>query len=236
MTSQRRLLYRKHPHIANMVKRLPASKISIPKQVSTSVQSVALGERKSAKDNQAWKYTGNVIQRMPDVKINGISYFDPKELPAEMPRRKHESNFFITINTNKQPPTNNLALGNDALTAALEHLSRDEILAKYLTFGPKDDRYFEDRYCDVIQKVDWQAGCELGDKLCRLHAHVWLTVNHCSQIQINRTLLGEEFKEIYNMRAPASMKCNGKPYVSVKLLPESNFAEIMKNYMRKAAR
>ena len=45
--------------------------------------------------------------------------------------------------------------------------------------------YRLDRYTDVIESVDWKAAVETGDVLHRLHAHIWLTITHYSQVQIN---------------------------------------------------
>ena len=41
------------------------------------------------------------IRRAPSVYINGRKYVDPKSLPEELPRREQQSNFRLTIGTNK---------------------------------------------------------------------------------------------------------------------------------------
>ena len=41
------------------------------------------------------------------------------------------------------------------------------------------------------------------------------------------------FRREYNKRAPDSLQVKGMPYVSVKLLPQSDFTTIMKQYMHK---
>ena len=53
----------------------------------------------SAKNSQSWRYAGGNIQRADSIRINGTDYPDPKD--KSLPRRKQESNFFITINSNK---------------------------------------------------------------------------------------------------------------------------------------
>ena len=197
------------------------------------------------KKAQAWKYPGGVIQRHTDLIINPETidpgtqqpkeYFDPKELPDKKPRRKQESNFFITINPNRTP--RNHPADSEKAYKAIEdtlRLMADEVnICSILTFGPKDSTYIGDKYADVIGKVEWKAGVETGEVLERLHCHIWLTVHHYSQIQINRQMTQYFFRREYNKRAPDSLQVKGMPYVSVKLLPQSDFTTIMKQYMHK---
>lgn len=187
----------------------------------------------SIKKDQRWMYPNGVIKRHPQLRINGKEYYDPKALPEKLPRRKHESNLFITINTNRT-----MRIGNTGATGALQEtlriISDEAVLAKYLVFGPKDPTYADDRYEDIVDRVQFQAGIETGDHYERLHAHIWLTIHHYSQVQINSRALQSIVLEEYNSRAPSDMRINGKPYVAVKLLPQSDFVEIMKNYMHKA--
>lgn len=55
----------------------------------------------------------------------------------------------------------------------------------------------------------------------RLHAHIWLTVHHYSQVQINMPVMQMMFH--YNNQCQqlgiASMMQRGMPYIQVKLLP-----------------
>lgn len=187
------------------------------------------------KKNQNWMYAGGVIQRHPSLYINGTEYYDPKELPQKLPRRKHETNLFITINTNKSLQAAVAHDAQDALRQAMNHLAKEAVICSYLVFGPKSAEYKDDKYVDVIEKVQFQAGIETGEELNRLHAHVWLTIHHYSQVQVSSRQIQALVLEEYNRAAPPSMRIRGLPYVSVKLLPQSNFTEIMKNYMHKAA-
>ena len=52
---------------------------------------------KTPKKGVDWMYVGGKVQRAESVMINGTKYTDPRE--PSLPRRKIESNFFITINT-----------------------------------------------------------------------------------------------------------------------------------------
>lgn len=201
-------------------------------ETNVTIQNASFGVKKG----QNWKYPWGVIQRYPTTLINGTHYYDPKE-PTQMPRRKQESNFFITINTNRAPH-HHPGQSNEAYKAmehALDVLKTDKAICACLTFGPKHpEHYAKDKFADVIENVQWSAGVETGEVLQRLHAHIWVTIKHYSQIQINRKMMGAIFRDAYNSKAPRDLRVNGTPYVSVKLLPQSDFAIIMKQYMQKA--
>jgi hypothetical protein len=207
------------------------------KRINSTLVTVADADFKAVgvKKAQNWKYPGGVIQRHTDLIINGTEYFDPKELPDKQPRRKQESNFFITINTNRRPLSHpaESERAYKAIEDTLAFMADEKNICSILTFGPKDGTYVGDKYADVIDRVEWKAGIETGDVLERLHCHIWLTVHHYSQIQINRQMTQHMFRREYNQRAPPKMKVNGMPYVSVKLLPQSDFTTIMKQYMHK---
>ena len=83
------------------------------KRINTTIstESVNFTAQKSAKTNQAWRYSGGQIVRAPSTDINGRKYEDPKD-PGQ-PRRKQESNFFLTINPNKVP------IGDERINADL---------------------------------------------------------------------------------------------------------------------
>ena len=228
-----RLLYRKDPQNAgtqwedcNMVKR------------ATPFTRITVGDadfKGGVKKSQHWMYPGGVIQRHPELVINGTEYFDPKELPEKKPRRKHESNLFVTLNTNKTPRNYPAAAQRAyrAMEETLQELAKEENICNFIMFGPKDSTFAGDKYEDVIASVEWKAGVETGEVLERLHCHVWLTVNHYSQIQINRQILAHMFAQMYNARAPQEMHVRGRAYCAVKLLPQTNFTQIMKDYIHK---
>ena len=86
--------------------------------VRMATADVNLRAGKSAKSDQAWKYPGYNIVRAPNLTLGDNEYWDPKELPAAMPRRLQESNFKITINTNRKFEGNLEGLAIRAMTKA----------------------------------------------------------------------------------------------------------------------
>ena len=211
-----------------------------PKITVESVNLKTTGIKKSG----AWQYKDNKIQRASGLKLKtnakGVPYTDDKD-PGEE-RRKHESNFFITINTNKSGGSHATdplldTAGREATRKALEELAKDDKICAYIKFGPKSDHYQHDKYEDVITKIEWNAGVECGEKLERIHCHIWLTVHHYSQVQINMPVMQKMFKDIYNSHVPnihKSYQIRRQPYIQVKLLPTSDWAMVIKQYMHKA--
>ena len=192
---------------------------------------------RNPKADGAWRYPGGVIQRAEHLLAKG--YTDDKD--TNLARRKHESNLFITINTNRSiSEGGQLAeTGKEAMRQVLEDLSTDAGICSYLKFGPKSTHYKDDKYEDVIQSVEWKACVETGPNNGRLHCHIWLTVHHFSQIQINVPILAQIFKNNYNTKVTAqgygaALRINKKPYCSVKLMPTSDWAMVMRQYILKA--
>ena len=192
------------------------------------------------KKQGAWRYPGNVVQRAPSTLLGSQHYYDDKN-PSEA-RRKHESNFFITINTNRcigehlvSPEA--AAHGKEAMRRTLNILAQDALLCQYLKFGPKSAWYQKDKFDDVITNIEWQAAVETGENNERLHCHIWLTVHHYSQVQVNMPLMQRLFKTTYNAQLSAEHKpkleCSKMPYISVKLLPTADWAIVMKQYIHK---
>jgi hypothetical protein len=181
--------------------------------------------------------------------INGTNYVDHKD-PTQA-RRKQESNFFLTINSNKPfDPSDNrieagaLGIAVDGMEHMLKVLAKDAVLATYLKFGPKNEEYAKDKYADVIHSVNWNAAVERGDKLHRVHAHVWLTITHYSQVQINVQMLMYLARAAYNdyvsksglvyaIKDSITLQMQDMPYVHVKLLPQSDWTSVMRNYIHK---
>ncbi|AUD57243.1 hypothetical protein [Pleurochrysis sp. endemic virus 1a] len=216
-------------HAAGMIQRASQSK---PPVIST--QSVDFKAPHSAKSEQAWKYPGGQIVRAPSTNLGGRNYTDPKN--TDKPRRKHESNFFITINTNKSPKTPLVAEeGVKRLEDTLQQLSDETNVALYLKFGPKDAAYEEDKYSDVIHSLDWKAAVETGDVQKRLHAHIWLTISHYSQIQINVQMLMHLSRKIFNagLQLGSPLRIVDMPYIHVKLLPQGDWTTVMRQYIHK---
>ena len=196
-----------------------------------------------AKASQAWRYPGFNILRAPSVFLTtpGKLYTDPKEPDADnangKPRRKIESNFFITINPNQKVPAAKESRAQAIFKTALDKIAREENLVQYLKFGPKDSHYIGDHAIDVIEKLDWDSNVEIGDIRGRMHCHIWLTIVHYSQIQINVSLMQWAFKKAYNEQIPnlhAEDRVKKLPYLQVKLLPQSDWTTVMRQYIKKA--
>ena len=112
---------------------------------------------KTPKKGVEWMYVGGKVQRAESVMINGTRYTDPRE--PSLPRRKIESNFFITINTNMSFEGAEEE-GIIALRKTLVALRDPKELCLALKFGPVDPaNYGDDKYADVISKVDWKLFC-----------------------------------------------------------------------------
>ena len=208
---------------------------------------------KTAKSKQAWKYAGFTILRADATTINGRYYTDPKEdncgdidkqgtelgphaVAEGTPRRKQESNFFITVNPNRMFREDTEALARLRFSAALTHLAEKEVLVRYLLFGPKSKHYANDFAHDVIvPSIDWKSTVEVGDEKKRMHAHIILEIEHYSQIQINLKMFQAEFNKAFNsgLADDSPLRLSDPPYLQVKLLPQNDWATIMKQYIRK---
>lgn len=153
-----------------------------------------------------------------------------------MPRRKQESNFFITINPNQVYGSEHSELAKSRFYRALQHLSENETLARILKFGPKDRHYLNDKAHDVILPgIDWKASVETGEKQNRMHAHIICYITHYSQIQIDPKMLQYEFRAAFNdgLDMGDRLVLKDPPYVQVKMLPQSDWTTIMRQYIRK---
>lgn len=229
-----------------MVKRVEKSKVNVAlgEMPASGAAADGISKKRGPKDDGAWRYPGGIVQRAPSLVLGKSmkEYYDPKNFAlgdGKLPRRKIESNFFITLNTNKDYPAN---LNAEAIMeGVLDHLKQDCEIAGYLKYGPKDDTFRDDLYNDIVEKVEWQAGIERGDKFNRLHCHIWLTIYHLSQLQISYPLMQKAFKDKWNALSQRRGKAQAdkltlkhRPYIKVCLLPDSNFAQVMRNYMFKA--
>jgi hypothetical protein len=195
---------------------------------------------KNVKGKQAWKYPGGNIIRAPSVSINGRLYTDPKEADAGtedgIPRRKQESNFFITINPNQRYSEALEGAAHVRFENALKHLQNDQTLVRCIKFGPKDSHYADDIAHDVLLPgIDWKATVECGEKLGRMHCHIILYVQHYSQIQIDVKMMQYEFRMAFNegLTLGDRMVLSDPPYIQVKMLPQGDWTTIMRQYIRK---
>lgn len=219
--------------------------------VTQRVSKTPFAGGKNAKGKQAWKYPGGNIIRASTVYLNGRYYTDPKEPDAGdplkqgqpniqddngTPRRKQESNFFITINPNNVYKDALEDRAKERFHAALNHLAQNEVLVRCLKFGPKDPHYTQDIAFDVVLPgIDWKASVEVGERLGRMHAHIICYIQHYSQIQFEPKMLQYEFRAGFNagLNQGDRLILTEPPYVQVKMLPQSDWTTIMRQYIRK---
>ncbi len=204
----------------------------------------------NSKDQQAWMYDGFRIQRAPSLFINGTKYIDPKEMPQqELPRRRHESNFFVTINANKAVHSSLNDVASVAWARGLDALKRAITSSgECVVFGPKHPEFSCDVYEDVvIGTPEFKATTEVGPNLGRLHAHVIVKVAHYSEVQLSTPKMQTIFKRAYNgalfdevevssMLRGARIRqlvIAGLPYVDIELLKQSNASQILMRYIFK---
>jgi len=238
VTEVTRLLFRTTGHTHTPFSK-PDMVARIKGKPKISTQSIDFKAPHSAKSKQAWRYPGGVIQRAPSQWIGGHKYVDPKD--PDLPRRKQESNFFITINTNKSTQfeaAGATEIGVRQAEKMLKALAEERTMATYIKFGPKSAEYLEDKYMDVIHSIDWKAAVEIGPQIKRIHAHIWLTITHYSQIQINVKMLMHRAREAYNddednTMAGTNLRITEMPYVHVKLLPQGDWTSVMRQYIHK---
>lgn len=250
-----RLLYRANAHRS----KVPLPSTMTKKTTTTvSVERVNFQSATHTKTQQSWRYKGNLVARAGSVTINGRKLVDPKPGPngeTGLARRKQESNFFLTINPNLAPREGpDVSRVTRAVEKMVELLGTDAGVKSILKFGPKDDFYKTDRYEDVILAVDWKPGVEMGGIQGRVHAHVWATISHISQVQVDVHKLQYLCRHLYNqayaggdVSFPATFNRQKRgtgvdkflitklPYVHVKLLPQANWTEVMKQYIHKGA-
>ena len=155
---------------------------------------------------------------------------------------------FITINFNKSgKDPNDAELLTRAMHKMLDQLSvwRDVNapygVARYLQFGPKHEEYRQDKYSAVITDVQWDAAVETGQIKERVHAHVIIEIQHYSQVRIDKDMLQyharQAYEEAITSIAPgrSELAPHLLPFVYLKLLPEGNWTEMVRDYIHKAS-
>jgi hypothetical protein len=148
-------------------------------------------------------------------------------------RRKQQSNFFMTLNTNKRKFDE--ARDTDAMSHAIDEIFRKRVF-DILKFGPAHpDTYGGDGSIadEVVEKVEVKAGIERGPVTGALHAHLYLTITHWSQLQIDVPRLQFLFKEAYNAKALTKMTDKGRLAVKVELQPQTDYGQIIAHYLSK---
>ena len=205
------------------------------KMVKRTQTSIVVGDvnlqpaRGDIKKEKKYLYPGGLVQRAEHLDLS--KYNDP--IDPSKARRLIESNLFVTLNTNRTYRGKDEADAKDAMVKTLETMAKDSMICQMIVFGPKSAHFRDDKYADVIKSIEWKACVETGEKLHRLHAHIHLTVHHYSQVQVSYPLTQEIFRDEFNKHAPAALRMRGKPYIHVKLLPSSAWAEIVKQYIAK---
>ena len=204
----------------------------IVRKPAISIESIDFKAPISAKSKQSWKYPGGNIVRAPAGLLPKLYDHDRGD-GAKLPRRKQESNFFITINSNQAPKkAEDVDESLRAMDKMLHELAKESMLATYIKFGPKHEDYRDDKFGDVLCGVEWKAATEMGPNQGRVHSHIWVTITHYSQIQINPQMLMYQSKRLYNNNT-LNFKMKRQPYVHVKLLPQSNWTDVMRQYIHK---
>jgi hypothetical protein len=150
-------------------------------------------------------------------------------------RRKQQSNLFITINTNKRRFDE--VVDTEAMLRALSHCFQKEV-TNVLRFGPVHQLTYggDWQYADaVIDTVEMRACVERGPVTGALHAHLFLTINHWSHIQVDIRRLQVMFKEQLHMHSSKSVKIPERalPAVMVKLYLQTDWGQIMAHYLTK---
>jgi hypothetical protein len=149
-------------------------------------------------------------------------------------RRKQQSNFFMTLNTNKRKFDEVRDI--DAMSHAINKVFKQGVF-EILKFGPAHPATYAadgDKADDVIEKVEVKAGIERGPVTGALHAHLYLTITHWSQLQIDVPRLQFLFKEAYNEKAVTKMSDRGRLAVKVELQPQTDYSQIIAHYLSKS--
>ena len=208
--------------------------------VEISVAALSISELKAQaydKRTGEWKARANGGRK---TQFEGVSHelhdhhLDDKGNVAHG-RRRQESNYFITLNTNKR--AFDMQQDPKAMEAALNHAFNTR-LYDVLKFGPiHPDTYGQDADHPnaVIESVVTRACIERGPVTAALHAHIYLTIVHWSQIQINVPALQFVFKEKYNQLASkrGRMPERGRPACKVELRPQTDWGQILTSYLQK---
>ena len=232
------------------------SRPSLPAPPSSGTPSTSAprsSKSRSNKEEGAWMYPDFKIRRAPSVYINGRKYVDPKSLPEELPRREQQSNFRLTIGTNKTIEPELRAEADAAFESGFGCVKEGLRDGSCLTFGPKDAETFgSDRAEDVITDVAFHAKTEVGEIKRRLHAHPIVKMKHYSQVHLHTRSIMAAFKKGYNRSleeakpreggdwlssrsyagrvALLQIKPDKQPYVQVELLQGDGFDDRMTRY------
>ena len=137
-----------------------------------------------------------------------------------------------------------------AMWGIIDRTNKTEAMQKF--YGSRDTQdprtsYVYDTYETHVDKIDIDAGCEVGPKMGHPHFHLLLTINHFSYVQFDyfkmNAFLEIMFRGIETFhgwgtryKLPDNFYGdNENPYVDVRLYPQDNWREILAAYVRKNA-
>ena len=223
---------------------------------SVSNANVSFAPGIGAKAYQAWKYRDGNIQRAPKLHLDPNNptkeYFDPIDEQAKsqkLPRRKQETNLFVTLNLNKIVPWSDELRVNEALMKTINKI-QTSALSEVLVCGParvrNADYFRDDNLAVVLKDIKFTTTIEQGPRTGFKHVHMTVSMEHYSQIQMDKTLLRTKFIELYNDALVSNVGPTGRPgrprrdkmalrglYVDVKLRNQMSWHEIEKWYLHK---
>ena len=131
----------------------------------------------------------------------------------------------------------------------IDHTRKDSAMEHFYGGGGKSS-YVYDTYETHIDKVEVDAGVEIGPKMGHPHFHLLLTLNHFSYVHIDYFRMNE-LLEIMFRGVPSIHGWekrfrlgdtndpfygdNERPYVDIKVYPQDDWKEVLDAYMRKSA-
>tara|TARA_B110001450_G_scaffold231620_1_gene233632 strand:- start:951 stop:1844 length:894 start_codon:yes stop_codon:yes gene_type:complete len=108
-----------------------------------------------------------------------------------------------------------------------------------------DSSYLSDTYQTHVEKVDLQAGIEIGPNRHHPHFHALLTINHWSYVQLDTFIMNRKLEKLfkdkegpYYLEDSMGLPFYGdqeNPYVDLRLYPEDGFQDVLAAYVRKSA-
>lgn len=152
-------------------------------------------------------------------------------------RKLRESKFFLTINPNFRPKTDEESHERSKDFAfVLDRVFSQPAFPWLFKFGQFDPAYQQDTLVH-IKSVDVDCAIELGEKQKRMHAHAIVDVRHESKVTIDPKAVGHMVQSCMNYLAEKKQQrpfFTGKAmWVHVKVLQQKNPVGAMKKYIRK---
>tara|TARA_B100000212_G_scaffold313296_1_gene266107 strand:- start:1266 stop:6704 length:5439 start_codon:yes stop_codon:yes gene_type:complete len=137
-----------------------------------------------------------------------------------------------------------------AMWGIIDRTNKSEAMDKF--YGSRNARdprtsYVYDTYETHVDKIEIDAGCEIGPKMGHPHFHCLLTINHFGYVQFDyykmNSFLEIMFRGIETFHGWGTKFLlpdnfygdNENPYVDIRLYPQDNWREILAAYVRKNA-